>query len=36
MELTRFQKVMLAVTAGMLGVFGLLMIVFRSPPGVLF
>lgn len=36
MELTRFQKVMLAVTAGMLVVFGLLMIVFRSHPGVLF
>lgn len=36
MELTRFQKIMLAVTAGMFVFFGLLMIVFRMRPGVLF
>lgn len=36
MELTRFQKIMLAVTAGMFVFFGLLMIIFRMNPGVLF
>lgn len=36
MELTRFQKIMLAVLAGMLMVFGVLMAVFRAHPGVLF
>lgn len=36
MDLTRFQKTMLAVTAGMFVFFGLLMIVFRMHPGVLF
>lgn len=36
MELTRFQKIMLAVTAGMLVFFGLLMAVFRAHPGVAF
>ena len=36
MQLTRFQKLMLAVTAGMFVFFGLLMIVFRTHPRVLF
>lgn len=36
MELTRFQKIMLAVTAGMLVFFSLLLIAFRTHPGVLF
>ena len=36
MELTRFQKRMLAVLAGMLVFFGVLMAVFRAHPGVLF
>lgn len=36
MELTRFQKIMLAVLAGMLVFFGVLMVIFRSHPGVLF
>lgn len=36
MELTRFQKIMLAALAGMLFFFGLLMIVFRTHPGVEF
>lgn len=36
MELTRFQKLMLAVTAGMFVLFGLLMLIFRMNPGVLF
>lgn len=36
MELTRFQKIMLAVLAGMLVLFGVLMAVFRTHPGVLF
>ena len=36
MELTRFQKAILAVMAGMLVLFGLLMIVFHIRPGVLF
>ena len=36
MELTRFQKIMLAVLAGMLAVSGVLMAVFRARPGVLF
>lgn len=36
MELTRFQKIMLAVLAGMLAVSGVLMAVFRAHPGVLF
>ena len=36
MELTRFQKIMLAVLAGMLVFFGILMAVFRTHPGVLF
>lgn len=36
MELTRFQKIMLAVTAGMFVFFSVLMIIFRMNPGVLF
>lgn len=36
MELSRFQKIMLAVLAGMLVFFGVLMAVFRAHPGVLF
>lgn len=36
MELTRFQKLMLAATAGMFVLFGLLMMIFRMNPGVLF
>ena len=36
MELTRFQKLMLAVLAGMLVFFGVLMAVFRVRSGVLF
>lgn len=36
MELTRFQKIMLAALAGMLAVFGVLMAAFRAHPGVLF
>ena len=36
MELTRFQKLMLAVLAGMLVFFGVLLAVFRTRPGVLF
>lgn len=36
MDLTRFQKTMLAVTAGMFALFSLLMIAFRAHPGVLF
>lgn len=36
MELTRFQKIMLAVLAGMLALFGVLLAVFRTHPGVLF
>lgn len=36
MELTRFQKIMLAVLAGMLALFSVLMAVFRAHPGVLF
>lgn len=36
MELTRFQKILLAVLAGMLVLFGTLMIIFRVHPGVLF
>lgn len=36
MELTRFQKIMLAVLAGMLVLSGVLMAVFRARPGVLF
>lgn len=36
MELTRFQKIMLAVTAGMFVFFSILMIIFRMNPGVLF
>ena len=34
MELTRFQKIMLAVLAGMLALFSVLMAVFRAHPGV--
>ena len=36
MELTRFQKILLAVLAGMLVFFGVLMVIFRTHPGVLF
>lgn len=36
MELTPFQKIMLAVTAGMFVFFSVLMIIFRVNPGVLF
>lgn len=36
MELTQFQKLMLAVLAGMLVFFGVLMVGFRAHPGVLF
>lgn len=36
MELTRFQKILLAVLAGMLVLSGVLMAVFRTHPGVLF
>lgn len=36
MELTRFQKLLLAVLAGMLAFFGVLMAAFRAHPGVLF
>ena len=36
MELTRFQKILLAALAGMLVFFSVLMAVFRSNPGVLF
>lgn len=36
MELTRFQKIMLAVVAGMLVFFSLLLLVFRGCPGVMF
>lgn len=36
MELTRFQKIMLAVLAGMLVFFGVLMAVFHARPGVAF
>ena len=36
MELTRFQKIMLAVLAGMLVFFGVLTAVFRTHPGVAF
>lgn len=36
MELTRFQKILLAVLAGMLVLFGVLMAAFRAHPGVLF
>lgn len=36
MELTRFQKILLAVLAGMLVFSGVLMAVFRTHPGVLF
>lgn len=36
MELTRFQKILLAVLAGMAVFFGILMAVFRTHPGVLF
>ena len=36
MDLTWFQKMLLAVLAGMLVFFGVLMAVFRSHPGVLF
>lgn len=36
MELTRFQKILLAVLAGMAVFFGILLVVFRTHPGVLF
>lgn len=36
MELTRYQKILLAALAGMLVFFSVLMAVFRSSPGVLF
>lgn len=36
MELTRFQKILLAVLAGMLAFFGLLMIAFHTHPGAEF
>ena len=36
MELTRFQTILLAVLAGMLVFFGVLMVIFRTHPGVLF
>lgn len=36
MELTRYQKILLAALAGMLVLFSVLMAVFRSGPGVLF
>nr|WP_325213303.1 hypothetical protein [uncultured Oscillibacter sp.] len=36
MELTKFQKLMLAVLAGMLALFSVLMAVLRARPGVLF
>lgn len=36
MELTRYQKILLAVLAGMLVFFGILLAVFRTHPGVTF
>ena len=36
MELTRFQKILLAVLAAILVLFSVLMALFRTHPGVLF